>query len=70
MVVPSDVELLILEQLREMRLELRAELNTIRGDLRSAMIEVGALKAKVAAIAGIAGIAAAGFMQWLGHVFF
>jgi hypothetical protein len=68
--MPSDMESMILEQLREMRAEMRADMFSIRADLRTAMIEVGALKAKVAAIAGIAGILAAGVMQVAGQVFF
>ena len=54
--VGSDMEALILEQLRELRLELRAELTSMRADIRSAMIEVGALKTKVAAIAAVVSI--------------
>jgi hypothetical protein len=53
-----------------MRAEMRADMFSIRADLRNAMIEVGALKAKVTAIAGIAGLLAAGIMQIAGQVFF
>jgi hypothetical protein len=66
----SDTEGMILDQLREMRAEMRADMFSIRADLRNAMIEVGALKAKVAAIAGVAGLLAAGIMQIAGQVFF
>lgn len=66
----SDMEVMILEQLKELRLELRAELTSMRADIRAAMIEVGALKAKVTAIAAIAGIVAAGVMQFAGQLFF
>lgn len=65
-----DREDMILEQLRELRLELRAELTSMRSDIRAAMIEVGALKVKVTAIAGIAALIAAGFMQIVGQFFF
>lgn len=66
----SDMEVLILEQLKELRLELRAELTSMRADIRAAMIEVGALKVKVTAIAAIAGFLAAGVMQIAGLMFF
>jgi len=59
----SDMETVILEQLREIRAEIRADMHSIRIDLRAAMIEVGTLKTKVAAIAGIAGLLAAGLTQ-------
>ena len=68
--VGSDMEALILEQLRELRLELRAELTSMRADIRAAMIEVGALKTKVAAIAAVAALVAAGVMQIAGQWFF
>ena len=66
----SDLEGVILQQLQEIRAEIRADMRGIRSDLSAAMIEVGALKAKVGAIAAIAGILAAGVMQVAGQVFF
>jgi hypothetical protein len=66
----TDMEKLILDQIREMRSEMVAEMTMVRRDMRDAMIEIGTLKAKVAMIGSIAGIAAAAVMQLASRVFF
>ena len=75
--VQTDTEKLILDQLRELRsewrassAEVRAEMATLRTDLRDAMIEVGSLRARITAWAAVIALIASGTMQIAANYFF